>query len=328
MQDSRLRRLVKISAPSRLHFGLLRFACSSGPSYGGLGMMIDRPGVEVELARSTEWHAEGPGSERALALARQASMSFVDSVDQPLYVRVVRSAKSHSGLGSGTQLALAVAKGVDFLIGGGSADLERLVSAVGRGQRGAVGSYGFADGGLIWEKGKSPGEHLASLSQRVELPEQWRVVLVTPEGKVGLSGDVERKAFAALPAVPQEVTEELIQLAEQQIIPAAEGGDFESFSEATYQYGLLAGNCFAAVQGGPFSSPEVATLVQQIRGLDVAGVGQSSWGPIVFAFTQGTAEAQELVKRLESLYSPGQVRAGIALPDNRGARIELRDEAL
>ena len=57
---------VRITTPSRLHFGLLRFSQESGPSYGGLGMMIDRPRVEVELSAADEWSVSGPYGERAL----------------------------------------------------------------------------------------------------------------------------------------------------------------------------------------------------------------------------------------------------------------------
>ena len=320
-------RSVKIFAPSRLHFGLLRFACATGPSFGGLGMMIDRPRAEAEFSLAAEWKAEGRGCERALLLAKQAAVELGKESDQPLRIRLLQTARSHSGLGSGTQLALSVAKGVDLLLGSGSCSLDQLVSAVGRGQRGSVGSYGFAHGGLIWEKGKLPGEKLAPLCQRVELPEDWRVVLVTIENGQGLSGEIERTAFEQLPPVPTEVTDQLILLAERRIIPAAEDGDFETFSEATYEYGVLAGKCFSAVQGGPFASPAVAALIRKIRASGVKGVGQSSWGPTVFALAPGKTEAESLLDEIDSCDSFGPVQLEIARPDNRGVLVELRTDS-
>lgn len=323
-----MRRSLKVTAPSRLHFGLLRFDCSEGRSYGGLGMMIDRPGVEVELSESDRWHAEGPGAERALQLARSAVKALYPGEPPPLRIRVVKTPRFHSGLGSGTQLALAVALGIDRILGSGQTELRDLVSAVGRGQRSAVGSYGFRDGGVIWERGKLPGETLGELTRRVEFPECWSVVLITPAKVEGLSGEVERKAFENLPSVPEKVTHRLIHLAEQQIFPSVEQSDFDVFSDATYEYGALAGNCFASIQGGPFASPQISELIRHVRLLGVKAVGQSSWGPTIFAITQDIAAAETLVAKLQRSTSSGVVRLEIASPNNHGVRIKSLADCL
>ncbi len=43
-------RLVRVVAPSRLHFGLLSFGHRAGRRYGGIGLMIDRPAVRLSLS--------------------------------------------------------------------------------------------------------------------------------------------------------------------------------------------------------------------------------------------------------------------------------------
>lgn len=321
-------RSVRITAPSRLHFGLLRFASAEGPSYGGLGMMIDRPGLELELSLSETWQCNGPGGERALAFARQAAGSLATQIGQPVKVTVHRIPQPHTGLGTGTQLALAVACGVDVLLGEGSSTLQKLVAAVGRGQRGAVGSYGFKQGGLIWEEGKLPCEALGRLQRRVAVPDSWRVVLITPDEDQGLSGENEQAAFRELPPVPERVTEELMRIAVEEIIPAAEHGDFARFSAASYEYGILAGNCFAAAQGGPFASPRIARCVALIRDLGTTGVGQSSWGPTLFAFTENQTAAETLLKQLQSYEQLQGAKLQIVRPDNRGATVEEQPTSL
>jgi predicted sugar kinase len=74
---------------------------------------------------------------------------------------------------------------------------------------------------------------------------------------------------------------------------------------------------FAAAQGGTYSSMRVAELVGFIRRQGVAGVGQSSWGPGVFAVTDEEL-AIHLAGRLRALAGEVLVSRGC----NRGAVVE------
>jgi beta-RFAP synthase len=232
----------------------------------------------------------------------------------------------HRGLGGGTQLALAVAAGV-YQLEGRSPDIVHLAAMVDRGRRSAVGSHGFVHGGLIWEKGRL-GDRLAPLAARVPVPEEWRIVLVSPRHARGRAGAGERQAFAALPPVPEATTERLIELAERQILPAAEGADFARFADAVYEYGRLAGQCFAAVQGGPYASAEIAGCVAAIRDRVVSGVGQSSWGPTVFAVVGSASDAAALAQSLADRPPAADLDIQIAAPDNRGALVERVSNSL
>jgi beta-RFAP synthase len=310
---------LRITAPSRLHFGLLRFSQESGPSYGGLGMMIDRPRVEVELSAADEWSVSGPYGERALELARRSLQACLPSTIRAVKVDVRAAPAPHSGLGAGTQLALAIAAGVRQLCQAPPLEIERLVTSVGRGRRSAVGSHGFQLGGLIWEEGRRPGQSLSDLKRRVEVPTDWRIVLVTMPHSEGLSGEHERRAFESLPPVPTDVTCQLTQLAEEQILPAAEQQDFDTFGEAVFQYGRLAGSCFARLQGGPFASPQIAAGVCRMRELGVRGVGQSSWGPTLFAFAADENSAADLIDRLAAQEEFADAQITCTPPNNGGA---------
>ena len=101
---------------------------------------------------------------------------------------------------------------------------EALAASVGRGRRSAVGTHGFLHGGLIVDAGKESGQSLGTLSERVAVPDDWRFVLVTTRAQRGLSGETEADAFARLPPVPGEVTQELWRLTEEEMLPAAEAG--------------------------------------------------------------------------------------------------------
>jgi beta-RFAP synthase len=288
-------------------------------------MMIDRPRVELELAAADHWGSVGVASHLAENHARQVLAKLPANKSlRACQLRMHAAIPFHHGLGAGTQLALAVAYGVCYLAGLPEApSAAQLASMVGRGRRSAVGSYGFRRGGLIWEKGRLPGQRLAALASRVEIPDNWRIVLVTPSADVGRSGQSEHEAFATLPPVSPTVTETLERLAEDRILPATREGDLDDFSEAVYEYGRLAGECFAPVQGGPYSSSEIAKCVASIRALGVRGVGQSSWGPTVFAIVGTMSDADSLVKSLKQQATFQTAEIQVARPDNRGVVIDL-----
>jgi beta-RFAP synthase len=315
--------VVRVSTPSRLHFGLLRLHETPDLSFGGLGLMIDQPRVEVEVAAATRWSVCGPAAKRAARFAELA-LASIASADKPaaLRVRVTSLPPQHHGLGSGTQLALAIAAGVRELVDLPPGTAAELAVAVGRGARSAVGSHGFGQGGLLWERGRVAGAPLSDLTARVSLPAEWRVVLVTPETQRGLSGERERAAFERLPPVPAIVTERLESLAEKHILPAAAAADIDAFGAAVYEYGRLAGECFRPIQGGPYASARIDACVAAIRDLGVAGVGQSSWGPTVFAIVAAWDAAEDLARRLCRDSRGRGAEPLVAAPDNQGAVIE------
>jgi beta-RFAP synthase len=219
-------------------------------------------------------------------------------------------------------LGLAIAAGLRRFVELPPLSTEQLAAAVGRGRRSAVGTYGFEFGGLIVDGGIDASNPQKRLSNRVALPSAWRFVLVRPNEIRGLAGDREAEAFARLPAVPDRVTDTLWQITNQVMLPAVKKADCRAFGEAVYRFGHLAGECFAAVQGGPFANVRVANLVAAIRGFGVTGVGQSSWGPTVFAVTANEDEADRIRKWLQTNAIARDCEISVAAPNNQGALIE------
>ena len=202
--------------------------------------------------------------------------------------------------------------------------MGELARAVGRGRRSAIGTHGFAQGGLLFELGQQSRRPLAELADRVELPEAWRVVLLMPTGAAGLCGDEENDAFRQLPPVPSRVTRQLLREVRQSMLPAAHSADLEAFGESVYRYGVQAGMCFARQQGGPFASPLLQQWVDAIRRRGVQGVGQSSWGPTLFAFLPDEDAAGQFVDwfRRDVLTAATSASVTVAQVANHGARIE------
>jgi beta-RFAP synthase len=200
-----------------------------------------------------------------------------------------------------------------------SQSAEALSQVTGRGVRSAVGSHGFALGGLIVDQGKQSGDRLGALAQRVAVHESWRVVLITARQGKGLAGQSEQAAFAQLPEIDLQATARLQQIGLKQLVPAVASGDFEQFSEAVYAYGHQAGLCFASLLGRAYSTEAASELIRQLRQLGIAGVGQSSWGPTLFAFTPDAQSAKHLTAWLQGNLSEAEYAISIAAPRNSGA---------
>jgi beta-RFAP synthase len=262
--------------------------------------MIRHPALRLRIEPAGQWTVQGEQAERVSAFARSWAAYHGRSLPD-CQVTLREAPPPHAGLGSGTQLALSVATGLSLFCRMPVLPLAELAKSVGRAKRSAVGTYGFAFGGLIVERGKAPHESLSPLEYRVVLPPAWHFVLVRPRGMQGLAGSQEADALARLPPVPPQVTQELMARVRQEMVPAALRSDFEAFSESVYAYGRQAGSCFAPLQGGPYNGSVVTALVERLRRLGVRGVGQSSWGPTVFALAASCEEAEALAGQLARL---------------------------
>jgi beta-ribofuranosylaminobenzene 5'-phosphate synthase len=319
-------RVVRVVAPSRIHFGMLSVNQPGMRHYGGVGAMVDAPGLEIVIRAAPRLETAGPLAERvrqaALLAARSLPARGGENDGLRCRIEVTRAPPLHVGLGTGTQLAMAVAAGLNAWWEGPTMDAAGLARCVGRGHRSAIGLHGFVFGGLLYESGKAGHENVAPLVDRVDIPPAWRFVLVRPRDERGLYDEAERDAFADLPPVPVERTEMLCQEATGHLLPAAREGRFAEFSESLYRFGYAAGLSFAAKQGGAFAGPRLTELVDWIRARGVAGVGQSSWGPTLLAVLPDEPAAADLARRLGTRPDVGDLDLVIASPNNHGARIE------
>jgi beta-RFAP synthase len=311
---------IHVRAPCRLHFGMFGFGHADRPQFGGVGVMVNPPSVDVTIAPSERFAARGGFADRIEKFAAAAAQSWQLPALPQCDIDVC-SPPDHVGLGVGTQLALAISAGLRRFLELPELPVEELASSVGRGMRSAVGTYGFHRGGLVVDGGKDPTKTLGKLVCRVAIPDEWRFVLVRVGGERGLAGEREADAFGRLPAVPQEVTRQLNRITDEEMLPAIERRDCGAFGDAVYRFGRLAGECFTAVQGGPFANSETAQLVESIRSRGVPGVGQSSWGPTVFAIAASDAEARSLAEWLREIYHALDCDVTIARPNNEGAQL-------
>lgn len=285
--------MVRVVASSRLHFGLIALPGGTGRTFGGAGLMVNAPGIEVCVEPAARWSAIGPVAERALDYARRLAPSLPSA--QAFAIEVVRSAPEHVGLGVGTQLALAVGHAVGHAAGHqlDPVDLARLL---GRGQRSGIGVHGFAHGGFLVDGGKGASTTVAPLLFRAAFPNAWKILLLIPQ-RQGLSGMAEKEAFVqASSGRGVDHADALSRLLLLGILPGLVEQDLQAFGAALHEYNRKVGEMFTPWQGGVYATPQADALVDWLgkRGISA---GQSSWGPTVY----GIAEAERLQAALRDL---------------------------
>lgn len=316
---------VFVEAPARLHFGVLDLRGDLGRRFGGIGAAVPAPSLLLEARPAAELRAEGPDAARALAFARRFAAHH--GLDLRLHFCLHRSIPAHAGLGSGTQLGLAVAR-ASAELSGLATDVGSLARAVDRGRRSAVGTWTFALGGFVLEGGRtSDPDRIAPLLARLPFPAAWRCVVAVPRGQPGLAGDEEAAAFARLPPPGARDVERVAHLVLMQLLPALVEADLAGFGAALGEVQRITGGWFAPAQGGAFAPGETRELVERLREWGAAGVGQSSWGPAVYGIVGDAAAGSALAERVRAVLGPGGAvyEGGFSA---RGARVWREGETV
>lgn len=312
-------RAIKVSAPARLHLGFVDLNGSLGRKYGSLGLSISEPATELKVCEADSFAAHGLEAERAERALRRFSSLYAG--DRPFAVEVKRAIPAHAGLGSGTQLALAIGTAI-LQLTGRAATAQALGEVVERGARSAIGITAFERGGFIVDGGRGQKDHPPPTVVRLDFPEDWRAILVLDPRDTGVHGDKETAAFQALPDFPEQVSGHLCRLTLMRLLPGIVEKDLPAFGAALSEIQSIVGNHFAAAQGGAaWSNPSVGRIVRRLGEAGATGLGQSSWGPTGFAFVDNDAAAQRLYSTLVDEAKAERLNLAIVEGRNTGAVI-------
>ncbi|HTI17713.1 MAG TPA: beta-ribofuranosylaminobenzene 5'-phosphate synthase family protein [Trinickia sp.] len=329
---------ITVETPARLHLGFIDPNGSLGRAFGSVGLSIEGHGTRL-TARLTATTKGAPRVVGAVTAAQreriaqhisqlQAALQEPRSVD----VEIHAAPRSHTGLGSGTQLALAL--GTAFAsVTGHDASTAELASILGRGARSGIGIHGFDHGGLIVDGGRNAAQPSGTtmptkrppLLTRLPFPEAWRILLIDDTSREGLHGDEERRGLASLTPFPATLAAHLSHLVLMRILPAVAESDFDVFADALSTLQQTIGEYFAPVQGGVFSSPAVARALEAIGAEQKASIGQTSWGPVGFAFVAGPEEAERALATARRVSRGAPLTFSIATGRNRGAAWQAAD---
>jgi len=322
--------VLQVHTGSRLHFGLILGDVATGWVFGGVGLMLQQPGWELQLEPIVA-AGGAPESQSDLvtgsptAVGRVAALLYRLRVDLPelpiLRVCIGAEVPFHTGLGAGTQLALGIAAACRWLCRQQPHQTPlQLAAAAGRAERSAIGTWGFDHGGFLVDYGAASAGDAGRVRSLV-LPDEWRFVLVRPREAEGLSGVAESAWFGTRPRMSASLVGEMAAIITDCLVPAIEGNQFCAFARALQDYGNAAGKFYAGQQGHVFAAPEIRRLVEHLLSAGIQGAAQSSWGPGIGIPAVSQEEAERIAGVIGRFDCGGQLLCSITSPMNCGASI-------
>ncbi|MFW5447801.1 MAG: beta-ribofuranosylaminobenzene 5'-phosphate synthase family protein [Methylophagaceae bacterium] len=296
---------VRVSAPARLHLGFLDLNGNTGRKFGSIGLAIDSHRVVVEMQLQLKTSIIGIDVSPALVQRANGIVEYfytslgksVPIEQQGVLVELIELIPSHAGLGSGTQLAIAMSTALCKLHNI-SANTRDIAEQLGRGARSGIGIATFDQGGFIIDGGLGKSSTTPPLLTHYDFPQNWRVVLIMDNNSQGIHGEQELLAFENLAAFPLSDSQAICHHVLMKLLPAIIEQEIDLFGQAITDIQSLIGDHFAPAQGGRYTSQQVASLLNHAQKAGHTGIAQSSWGPTGCIFVESDAAANQLVSQL------------------------------
>ena len=297
-----------IETPSRLHLTLIDLNGAHGRIDGGVGLTIKEPSLHIEVERIAE------GIETVFSKGSQKIPGLIDDYSKKIENAALKVIKSmnysdgfkfkvdaayppHSGLGSGTQLSLAVAKLITQINNHDITALQ-LAKIVGRGGTSGIGVESFNNGGFIIDGGHKNSEKSSFLPSsaskaspppiiaRYDFPEDWKIILTIPNVERGVSGAKEVDAFQNLCPIPLKEVEKISHLILMKLMPAVLESDLDAFGSAVNN---IQSTGFKKIEN-KLQNSLITKTMEYLRNSGAAGVGMSSFGPTIYAVTDNNEQ--------------------------------------
>ncbi len=262
--------------------------------FGGAGLALEHPQTIVHVTPHSRIVADGDHAERAQEYAAHLAQQI--RLPGGVAVSVREAIPAHTGLGSGTQLALAVGVGICELFGL-QLSTARVAELLGRGARSGIGIGAFDLGGFLVDGGRGVRNRPPPIVSRMPFPSDWRLLLVFDDSSSGVAGDEEKEAFKRLPPFSHVLASHLCRLTLLEALPALAEHDLDCFGEAISELQAQVGDYFAPVQGGRYASRDVGRVLDWAGAQHYRARGQSSWGPTGFIVCRSARDAQALKQR-------------------------------
>ena len=314
---------IKISTNSRLHFSLLDMNGRLGRVDGGFGVSLQEPRfvIECKVKDGDFFEDLEDDVKEIIEKLRKNGIG-----KQKYHIRILSKIPAHVGLGSKTQLSLAIAKcitkldNLDF-------DTYTLAKLVGRGGTSGIGVAAFDAGGFILDgghskslkKGFAPSRYSVAppppVLVRYDFPQNWYFVISIPEGK-GIHGKEELSIFQRYCPIPSKEVERLSRIIFSVILPSIVEKDISNFGKGL---SMVQNIGFKKIENRLRGKEHLKLL--KFMNDNSEGAGLSSFGPATYAIVEGNKNAENLalmVKEFMEMENMGS-KVFITCASNKGA---------
>jgi len=285
---------VSVIAPARLHMGFIDLSGSLGRHFGSIGVALNEHATRLSVTPAAQRTITGDCAERADQCLTMLCKAL--NVSDKVHIEIEAAIPEHVGLGSGTQMSLAIGSALNALYGLGLS-VREIASVMDRGLRSGIGIGVFEQGGLVVDGGRGENTIIPPVLVHFDIPCDWRFILVFDKRGQGLHGQQEIQAFKKLPPFPQQEAARLCYLLLMRGLPAVAENNIVQFGEVISQLQQSVGEHFSVAQGGVFTSPEVTQAMHWLAEQGAVAIGQTSWGPTGFCAVDGAESAESLTEQ-------------------------------
>ena len=314
---------IQITSPARLHLGFMDLNGSLGRKFGSVGLAIDSIETSITVSKNSMQNDIEINEVNKRAYAYAELMLKAYEVDESVKINVHKKIPEHAGLGSGTQLALTVGVAISKLFNL-NLSLMDIGKVLDRGNRSGIGIGAFKNGGFLIDGGKGKSAELPPITVRQNFPENWRIILLINSREKGIHGQKEYNAFKTLKPFPEDLSEKTCRLVNMVILPSLIEKNFNDFSASIGKLQKIVGTHFSPIQGGVYSNPDIANIMNYVEQNGFMGVGQSSWGPTGFILTDSDTAAHKLTKDIRQNFLCKDLKIEIIKGRNQGSGVRNR----
>ncbi len=308
---------INVKTPSRIHFGLMDMNGELGRVNGGCGVALQEPHWFLTISLSSEEMDSIKGEaknrvEKALKMVKEA---FPHLSQHHHEVVVKKAILEHVGLGSWTQLLLALAKALHQLENRDhvltTVELARTLS---RGGTSGIGIAAFEAGGFIVDGGHSTRTSHNDSSPflpysttkrspppilvQVPVADKWWFAVIEPKNATRLGGGFfdEEQAFEMNCPLPADEMGKVVRLVTIKLIPGFIEHDFTAVTESINSLQFLG-----------FKKTELKLVdrrvVKAMRSFHQMGIacGLSALGPSLCCVFEDKSHFEERLPEMEKI---------------------------
>tara|TARA_A100001037_G_scaffold298681_1_gene322876 strand:+ start:13855 stop:14778 length:924 start_codon:yes stop_codon:yes gene_type:complete len=298
--------------------------------YGGIGVYLENPKISLVAKANNEVVCEDWNVEK---YARKITEILeVEGIE----IEILETIPAHMGLGSGTQLALAIYAAICE-----EYDIKPMyrehAPQLGRGKRSGIGVASFEVGGFNMDRGQETGTvaigegkgwKVPNREISLKIPKEWVFVVSELEVERGYSGKKEKEIINfVMENAKSNITRKIETIVHKNLIPSIQEKKSADFGFAVGEISRLNGNWYEKYQGGIYRPP-IGKIVKRLQEYDnIFGVGQSSWGPTLYSVTN-EEHATEVERTIRELLEELEIRGTVIRSTVKNSGADIRKDIL
>ena len=293
-----MKKILSLTSPARIHLGFLDLEKKSHRKYGSIGLTISNFFLKLQIESSDRFEIlclDELTKSRILKIIKILKKNHNLS---NFKISVLNQIPAHSGLGSGTQLALSVG----YLIAKFDKlklSINQIACLLKRGKRSGIGIESFKNGGFNVDVGKSKRSKNPPLNiLNIKWPKDWKILMIFDKSVKGIHGNREIQEFKDLNKVDNYKTNANCKALLMNVIPGLIEKNFREFSNGIRIIQDMMSQTFYG-KSTKYASQKVERIFTSLKKKGIKCFGQSSWGPTGFVFCENSKKRNELSKYLE-----------------------------